>query len=123
MPCKYAHLGRNSKVFIRDRAEHESDTTKHLHMAIDTVGELKWKVTQMETVTFKLNNFEQHKISSDCVQSPPFYATPEGHKLCIDVRANGDSESKNTYVALCAFLIRGPNDNYLTWPFTWNSHC
>ena len=117
VPCKYARLGCNSKLFMRDRAEHESDTAKHLQMAIDTVGELKSKLTQMETATFKLNNFEQHKISSDSVRSPPFYTRPEGHKLCIEVRANGEGDGKSTHVAVYAVLIQGPNDKYLPWPF------
>ena len=100
VPCKYACLGCKGKFLRRDKVDHEDDTQQHLQMAIDTVSELKSELIQQKTTVFKLSNFEQRKIFNSSANSPPFYASPGGYKMCINVRANGCDDAKDTHVSV-----------------------
>ena len=50
--------------------------------------------------------------------SPSFYTSPDGYKMCVRVDANGLGDGKGTHVSVFAYLMKGDNDNSLTWPFT-----
>ena len=50
--------------------------------------------------------------------STPFYTSHHGYKLCINIEANGNGEGKGTHVSVYACLMKGDNDDSLTWPFT-----
>ena len=64
-----------------------------------------------------MTNFEQHKIDSDCWYSSPFYANPQGYKMCLNVYANGNGEGEGTHVSVYANLMKGEFDDHLKWPF------
>ena len=65
-----------------------------------------------------LTNYDQYKMANDTVYSPAFYTSPKGYKMCIGVDANGNEDGKDTHVSVFAFLMKGENDDYLSWPFT-----
>ena len=64
-----------------------------------------------------MTRFEQHRIDSDQWYSRPFYAHPQGYKMCLRVDANGDGKGKGTHVSMSVYLMRGEFDNVLKWPF------
>ena len=68
--------------------------------------------------TFKLTNFQQYKITRSAFHSPPFYTSPIGYKMCVRVDANGLGNGEGTHVSVYAYLVKGDNDDSLTWPFT-----
>ena len=49
--------------------------------------------------------------------STPFYTGPDGYKLKLKVHANGDGSGKGTHVSVFVHLMKGENDDGLTWPF------
>ena len=49
--------------------------------------------------------------------SRPFYTGLDGYKLQIRVRANGEGSGKDTHVSVYVYLLKGENDDMLTWPF------
>ena len=64
-----------------------------------------------------MHNFSEHKRVSDAWWSTPFYTGPDGYKLQLRVDANGDGSGKGTHVTVGVYLMKGENDDILTWPF------
>ena len=73
--------------------------------------------TQASPCVFKMPNFNQQKTSNQEWYSPPFYIHPGSYKMCIRVDANGNKQGKGTHVSVYAYLMRGKNDDNLSWPF------
>ena len=67
---------------------------------------------------FKLTNFTKNKTENEGFCSPPFYTSRGGYKMCVEVYANGNGDGRGTHVSVFARLMKGDNDDYLTWPFT-----
>ena len=51
--------------------------------------------------------------------SPGFYTHPCGYKMCLIVYANGDGADKGTHVSVYLHLMKGENDDTLTWPIRY----
>ena len=64
-----------------------------------------------------MDNFSEHKRVSDAWWSKPFYTGPDGYKLQLKVRANGEGSGKGTHATVGVYLVKGENDDILTWPF------
>ena len=128
--CKYARIGCQKKVLLKDRADHESDDKEHLQVAIDTVHKhqgaihsLKEEVAYLQSqlqdqFTFKLEKYSENKCRNSRVYSPPFYSSPGGYKMCLSVFANGNGRSRDKDVSVFIHLMCGKNDDHLAWPFT-----
>jgi len=125
--CKYADTGCEKKPLRKDLQQHENDYLLHLQLAVETVYQQQKEMKAMEDViartqprpcVFKMTKFNQHKISQDEWYSPPFYIHPGSYKMCIYVYANGSGSGKGTHISVFACLMRGKNDDSLSWPFT-----
>ena len=51
--------------------------------------------------------------------SPGFYTHTFGYKMCLCVDANRDGDSKGTHVSVYLCLMKGENDDALTWPIKY----
>ena len=71
---------------------------------------LLFKVAIACTHQFTLDKFTTRKLSNNGYYSKPFFAS--GYKMQIYVKVND-----NGYIAVCAYLMKGPNDDKLIWPF------
>ncbi|XP_063000853.1 TNF receptor-associated factor 1 [Elgaria multicarinata webbii] len=76
-------------------------------------GIFQWKITDVhrkwyEAVCGKTCSF----------QSPAFYTSRYGYKLCMRIYLNGEGREKGTHVSLFIVLLRGDYDALLQWPFT-----
>ncbi len=49
--------------------------------------------------------------------STPFYTSPNGYKMCTRVYLNGDGMGKGSHLSFSFFIMRGPFDALLQWPF------
>ena len=51
--------------------------------------------------------------------SRPFYSHRNGYKLCVGVSPQGTRTffGKSSYLAICIYLMKGPYDDSLNWPF------
>jgi hypothetical protein len=60
------------------------------------------------------------ETASSYVFSPPFYSSPGGYKLCymLCIKVHTSGNGKGTHLSVCAYLMRGDNDDHLPWPFT-----
>ena len=140
VPCKYAEVGCKEKPLRKDLKTHEEDDQLHLRITTETVLDQNKKITILEAklssletkttlesvqkrtitspCTFRLTNYQKHKKDGDEFYSSPFYTSPTGYKMCIRVDANGSGGGQGTHVSVYACLMKGDNDDSLTWPFT-----
>ena len=140
--CKYANIGCELEFLRRNLKEHETDSQQHLSLALDTIrrqentlemmqskieeltvnreqsGTLEPTPSRLQTYKFKFAEFQCHKASKNDYYSPPYYTSPGGYRMCINVCANGNGDGIDTHVSVFAYLMRGENDDHLPWPFT-----
>ena len=125
MSCKYAEVGCEERPLRKDLKKHEEDAQLHLQIATkcvlqqqNEIAKLKKLYRKCTPLTFKVMDFKQKKISGHEFYSPPFYISPTGYKMCVGVVANGWGDGKGTHVSVYAYVMKGDNDESLTWPFT-----
>ena len=58
--------------------------------------------------------YEKEKKS---IYSPSFYTHLSGYQMCIELYPNGIGDAKGTHVSVFTYLMRGPYDDHLKWPF------
>ena len=117
-PCKYHNIGCRERPLRKDLEHHEKDIQLHLATATDKVLELTNALYIKNTTTFKVNHISEQKSTDQRFFSPPFSTSRFGYKMCVRVHANGYGDGKGTHVSVFAFLLKGDNDDSLTWPFT-----
>ena len=66
---------------------------------------------------FKIKNFSKCKQSNEEYISEPFYSHENSYKLSLLVYPNGRDKWKNKYISLFVHLMKGDNDDSLTFPF------
>jgi len=66
-------------------------------------------------ISFSLDNYTERKRNSRPWASKIF-TTNEGYNFCIQIHANGLSESCNKAISVGAAAIKGENDATLKWP-------
>ncbi len=119
--CKYAKVGCETTPLRINLSKHEEDDTLHLRVTAEKVLELTTKSTIRSSIvprTIRLTNFLKHKSDKDEFFSPPFYTSYTGYKMCLKVYANGKHGGEGTHVSVYVYLMKGPNDDSLSWPFT-----
>ena len=66
---------------------------------------------------FKVSNFSQLRKKDNSWESEPFYTHPGGYKFLLAVRANGKDIVKGRSVSVYTHLMKGEDDDKLSWPF------
>ena len=61
--------------------------------------------------------FEHYRKRNGKWFLPPFYTHPKGYKMCLMVYANGYGSGKGKSISIVLFMMRGPFDDELLWPF------
>ena len=121
VPCKYAKVGCKVRPPRRDLKKHEEDLQLHLQVTTDKVLELTDVIShQLKSVphTIRMIDYLKHKSDKDQFYSPPFYNSYNGYKMCLRVDPNGWGEAEGTHVSVGVYLMKGDNDDSLSWPFT-----
>ena len=101
------------KIAASERNIRSQQSTLSLHQqTLDKVmgtGKLSFDFTFIEFKSKKENDVDWY--------SPPFYTHTHGYRMCIRVDANGSGVGEGTHISVYAYLMKGPFDNYLEWPF------
>ena len=100
----------------------------HLDLAMvqlkDAMVQLKKhgeKFTEMHCIplVIKMSQFSQLKVNDNEWYSPGFCTHTCGYKMCLCVHANGSGAGEGTHVSVYLHLMKGENDDALTWPFRY----
>ncbi len=116
--CTYYNIGCEEKPLRKDLTKHEENAQMHLVLATDKILKLTNTLVVKNTLTFKVNSFKKKRLSNFQFVSPAFRTSESGYKMCIRVYANGYDEAKGTHITVFAYLMKGENDDSLSWPFT-----
>ncbi len=65
-----------------------------------------------------MNDFKEKRVNDAHFLSRHVCTSESGYKMCIKVDANGYGEAKGTHVSVFSHLMKGDNDDSLSWPFT-----
>ena len=113
--CTYFSIGCGEKPLRKDLGKHEEDAQLHLSLATKEILRLRNRLLK-NTVTFRLK--KNIEFDNQNIFSPAIFTSASGYKLCICVFANGRGDGKGTHVSVYAHLMKGDNDDSLSWPFT-----
>ena len=82
------------------------------------------KFTEMHCtpLLIKMSQFSQLKVNNDMWYSPGFCTHTFGYKMCLRVYANGHGVGKGTHVSVYLHLMKGENDDDLTWPIKYKMY-
>ncbi len=108
--CKYAAVGCQQLPQRKNLKLHEENYQLHLRVTTDKVLELT-KLLKQPLIKFKVTELQQRKLNSP-FYSQPFFTFRNGYKIYISVHA------QIAQVSIVAFLMKGENDDSLSWPFT-----
>jgi len=72
--------------------------------------------SQVIPVVIKISDVEKCKKNNKYWQSPTFYTSTEGYKMCLKITPNGVGAGNGTHVSVDAYLMKGEYDDQLTWP-------
>ncbi len=114
--CTYYNIGCKEKPLRKDVTKHEENAQLHFSLATKEVLRLKKTQLQKNALTFRMNNFDVQNAGKKEFYSSLFYTA--GYKMCMRVDANGNGAGKGTHVSVFACLMKGDNDDSLSWPFT-----
>ncbi|CAF1304360.1 unnamed protein product [Adineta steineri] len=104
---EYLKIRTNSQeINIKQKLEDFRDATSN--------GSLVWKV---ENFTQKLNDARSGRQIS--IESPLFYSSPTGYKMCARLHMYGDADAHGTHMSTFLVLLKGEYDAILTWPFNF----
>ena len=69
--------------------------------------------------TFRITGYRAKKEKNAVYQSPPFYTSSEGYRMCIRVYLHGNygGEDMGTHISVYAVLLKGDHDDKLSWAF------
>ena len=119
--CAYESLGCAVRMLRKDVEKHEKEKREtHVDLALDTVSsreEQHKTPSEGEAVIFKLSGYASKKEKNEEFYSRPFYSSPGGYKMCINIDANGHGAGKGTDVSIFTKLLKGRYDDQLHWPF------
>ena len=69
-----------------------------------------------EPVVFLVKNFASMK-KNNISYSYPLKTSYHGYAMKIEIHSGGADSGKGTHVSVLAFIVTGPHDQILTWPF------
>ncbi len=116
--CKYYNIGCAEMPLRKDLTNHEENAQLHLSLATDKILKLTNMLVVKNTLTFKVNGFKKKRDKNLEFLSSAFCTSESGYKMCIEIYTNGNDEAKGTHVSVFACLMKGDNDDSLSWPFT-----
>ena len=129
--CPLRYAGCEVRLPRKDMPEHMKDMITHLTL-LATVTQTLLKENQelrqnmdnlkkenQELKVQKLGLPVEYRIrkSEDRVYLPSFFTHSHGYQMCICVISNGVGNGEGTHVSIYTYLMRGPYDDHLKWPF------
>lgn len=143
LPCVHKDIGCSRRLQRINMAEHERNLSDHVTAARSKIESLEKEIARLKEsvvqetaqkqevenaiarerlnrrgtpVTFKMTNYSSRTSQNKPFKSSSFYTSPRGYKMCVIIEPN--TTSKGQYLAVYSHLMKGDNDDLLTWPLT-----
>ena len=124
--CKYASIGCGEKIIRKEMKAHEEDHEHHLSLALNKITELNRRVLKIENlpllseggiqVTSLVSEYSYKRRNNNIHYSEPFFTSPTGYKMCLEVYTNGCGDGKGSHLSVYMKILHGPHDDQLDWP-------
>lgn len=75
------------------------------------------KIDLVISAEFIMTGYSKFKRENATWRSPAFYTRQRGHRMCLEVLANGNKDVKGQYVSVSIHFMRGEFDRDVLWPF------
>ena len=140
--CEYAQIGCTTVMKRKDLDKHmKENKDSHLNMCMSSVNKMAVILTQMcltgqsvappltpwlsttpsqyplPPTIIKIDNVDELKKSKVNWFSNPLYSHAGGYKFRMNVYINGNGAGDGSHLSVFFCLMRGENDDNLTWPF------
>ena len=120
--CPYKDVGCTYTSQRHTMADHNATSCgHHLDLAMVQLKKQGEEIRQLHftPLVIKMSKLSQLKTNNHMWNSPGFYTHTFGYKMCLRVHANGDGDGKGTHVSVYLYLMKGENDDALTWPIEY----
>ena len=115
--CPYKDVGCTYTSPRHTMADHKATSCGyHLDLAMVQLKKMELHCTSQ---VIKMSQFSQFKVNTNEWYSPGFYTHTCGYKMCLLVYANGYGAGNGTHVSIYLCLMKGENDDALTWPIRY----
>ena len=135
--CPFHYAGCETQLPRKDMPEHMKETVTHLTLLATTNQKLMKENMELQRMVQAMDadiralkeDLQQHmntsgwplefriKCTEEAVYSPAFYTHTHGYQMCVRVNPNGCGDGAGTHVSVFTFMMRGPFDDHLKWPF------
>ena len=115
--CQYL---KNNQLKFRVSKATNLDLTSHIHrrcLALESFAEAIEPHVCVVPIEFTLSDFEWQKKQCHAWHSPAFYTHPQGYRMHLEVHPNGWGSALGTHVSIFTYIMQGPFDGGLKWPF------
>ena len=119
---KDRQLEEREKKFRAQLEERDREIERYRKQFDNKLKKIAEKVDiSLNLAGFHQRNFEMTRYSERLRNnvswlSPPFYSHIGGYKLCFEVDLS--RSEKGTYIPIYTYIMKGPFDDSLKWPFT-----
>ena len=135
--CPFHYADCETQLPHKDMPEHMKETVTHLTLLATATQKLMKENQELQRMVQAMNadiralkeDLQQDistsrwllkfrvKYTEEEVFSPAFYTHTHGYRMCVRVYPNGYGDGKGTHVSIFVFMMRGPFDDNLKWPF------
>ena len=70
-----------------------------------------------DPLVFKVDGYSSMKCNGETFSSRSFFTSPRGYKMNVKIYPDGEGEGKGGHVSVYVFILEGPYDRNLSWPF------
>nr|XP_039257229.1 TNF receptor-associated factor 6-like [Styela clava] len=129
-------IGKDAEKKIISLDHHVRELKAKMDTQITSVKELTSKMTYMEQrlqqqelrlcnglYYWKIKDYSRLRAAAAAgevtvLHSPGFYTSPHGYRICVRVNLDGVETAQGTHLSLFVHLMKGDNDDLLSWPFS-----
>ena len=70
----------------------------------------------------RVTDFERKRTQREGWFSQSFHTSEQGYKMCLYLNVSGIGKGRGTHISIGAFLMKGDNDDGLSWPVKGSLH-